>query len=69
VHIALIAPTQQDYCLEEAADLVQETYYRLLRRGGTIELDFMARALLFHTATNLARDHLHPWRRTPERCS
>ena len=53
--------------IEEAADLVQETYYRLLRRGGTIELDFMARALLFHTATNLARDHLR--RRRARRAS
>jgi RNA polymerase sigma factor (sigma-70 family) len=43
--------------LEDAAELVQETYYRLLRHGGTVRLEAMARAFLFHTATNLARDH------------
>jgi RNA polymerase sigma factor (sigma-70 family) len=42
---------------EDAAELVQETYYRLLRHGGTVQLEAMARAFLFHTATNLARDH------------
>src|SRR5271170_4394625 len=42
---------------EDAAELVQETYYRLLRHGETMKLEAMARAFLFHTATNLARDH------------
>ena len=42
--------------LEDAAELVQETYYRLLRHGSTVRLEAMARAFLFHTATNLARD-------------
>jgi RNA polymerase sigma factor (sigma-70 family) len=42
--------------LEDAAELVQETYYRLLRHGNTVRLEAMARAFLFHTATNLARD-------------
>jgi len=42
---------------EDAAELVQETYYRLLRHGGTVRLEAMARSFLFHTATNLARDH------------
>jgi RNA polymerase sigma factor (sigma-70 family) len=42
---------------EDAAELVQETYYRMLRHGGTVRLEAMARAFLFHTATNLARDH------------
>jgi RNA polymerase sigma factor (sigma-70 family) len=42
---------------EDAAELVQETYYRLLRHGSTVRLEAMARAFLFHTATNLARDH------------
>jgi RNA polymerase sigma factor (sigma-70 family) len=42
---------------EDAAELVQETYFRLLRHGKTKQLEVMARAFLFHTATNLARDH------------
>jgi RNA polymerase sigma-70 factor (ECF subfamily) len=41
---------------EDAAELVQETYFRLLRHENTVRLDAMARAFLFHTATNLARD-------------
>jgi RNA polymerase sigma factor (sigma-70 family) len=40
----------------EADELVQETYFRLLRHGETVELEAMARALLFRTATNLLRD-------------
>jgi RNA polymerase sigma factor (sigma-70 family) len=43
--------------IEDAAELVQETYYRLLRHGSTVRLEAMARSFLFHTATNLARDH------------
>jgi RNA polymerase sigma factor (sigma-70 family) len=43
--------------LDDAAELVQESYFRLLRHGGTLKLETMARAFLFHTATNLARDH------------
>ncbi len=43
---------------EDAAELVQESYFRLLRQGNTIQLEAMARAYLFQTATNLARDHL-----------
>jgi RNA polymerase sigma factor (sigma-70 family) len=43
--------------IEDAAELVQETYYRMLRHGSTVRLEGMARAFLFHTATNLARDH------------
>jgi RNA polymerase sigma-70 factor (ECF subfamily) len=43
--------------MEDAAELVQETYLRLLRHGGTVQLEAMARSFLFHTATNLARDH------------
>jgi RNA polymerase sigma factor (sigma-70 family) len=42
---------------EDASELVQEAYYRLLRHGGTVQLEAMARAYLFHTATNLVRDH------------
>ena len=41
---------------EDAAELVQETYFRLLRQGETVQLEAMARSFLFHTATNLARD-------------
>jgi RNA polymerase sigma-70 factor (ECF subfamily) len=42
---------------DAAAELVQETYFRLIRHGKTLQLDAMARALLFQTATNLARDY------------
>jgi RNA polymerase sigma factor (sigma-70 family) len=42
---------------DDAAELVQETYYRLLRHGETVQLEAMARAFLYQTATNLARDH------------
>ncbi len=42
---------------EDAAELVQETYFRLLRHQNTVRLEAMARAFLFQTATNLARDH------------
>jgi len=41
---------------EDAADLVQESYFRLLRRGELVHVEAMARAFLFETATNLARD-------------
>ena len=42
---------------DDAAELVQESYYRLLRHGEMVRIDAMARAFLFQTATNLARDH------------
>jgi RNA polymerase sigma factor (sigma-70 family) len=42
--------------VDDAAELVQETYFRLLRHGQTVQLEAMARAYLFQTATNLARD-------------
>ncbi len=42
---------------EDAAELVQETYVRLLRHGELVRIEAMARALLFQTAANLARDH------------
>jgi RNA polymerase sigma-70 factor (ECF subfamily) len=42
---------------DDAADLVQETYVRLLRHGETVQLEAIARSYLFTTATNLARDH------------
>ena len=42
---------------EDAADLLQESYFRLLRRGSLIHVDDLARAYLFETARNLAADH------------
>jgi len=42
---------------DEADELVQETYFRLLRHGETVQLEALARAFLFRTATNLVRDH------------
>ena len=42
---------------DDAAELVQESYYRLLRYGEMVRIDAMARSFLFQTATNLARDH------------
>ena len=42
---------------DDAAELVQESYYRLLRHGEMVKIDAMARSFLFQTATNLARDH------------
>jgi RNA polymerase sigma factor (sigma-70 family) len=42
---------------DDAAELVQESYYRLLRHGEMVRIDAMARSFLFQTATNLARDH------------
>jgi RNA polymerase sigma-70 factor (ECF subfamily) len=41
----------------DVPDLVQETYYRVLRHENVVEIDALARGLLFQTATNLARDH------------
>ena len=42
--------------IDDAAELVQETYFRLLRHGHMVQLEAMARSFLFQTATNLARD-------------
>jgi RNA polymerase sigma factor (sigma-70 family) len=42
--------------IDDAAELVQETYFRLLRHGRMVQLEAMARSFLFQTATNLARD-------------
>jgi len=42
---------------EDAAELVQESYARLLRQSSVSRLDAVARTYLFQTATNLARDH------------
>lgn len=42
---------------EDAADLVQDTYVRVMDRISMSRFDGEARAYLFQTATNLARDH------------
>ena len=42
---------------DDAAELVQETYLRVLRQAPTAEFEAIAQAYLFQTATNLARDH------------
>ena len=42
---------------DDAAELVQESYARLLRQGSVSRLEVVARTYLFQTATNLARDH------------
>jgi len=42
---------------EDAAELVQETYLRVMRHVQTSRFEAAARAYLFQTATNLARDH------------
>jgi RNA polymerase sigma-70 factor, ECF subfamily len=43
---------------EEAEELVQETYLRVMRRAQVTSFEFSARNYLFETATNLARDHI-----------
>lgn len=42
---------------DDAAELVQETYLRVMAHARTAEFESIARAYLFQTATNLARDH------------
>jgi len=42
---------------EDAAELVQETYVRVMRQVQASRFEAAARAYLFQTATNLARDH------------
>jgi len=42
---------------DDAAELVQESYARLLRHSSVSRLEVVARTYLFQTATNLARDH------------
>ena len=41
---------------EDASELVQETYCRLLSRSASVQFESHGRAFLFHAATNLARD-------------
>jgi len=59
-HLASMVASQED-----AADLVQDSYFRLVRHGNLMQIDAMARAFLFETATNLARDHLRRRRARP----
>lgn len=42
---------------DDAAELVQEAYFRLMRHTDATRFEEMARAYLFRTATNLARDY------------
>ena len=51
-YLAQLVPTTED-----AAELVQESYARLLRQNTVSRLEAVARTYLFHTAANLARDH------------
>lgn len=51
-HLTCLVPSRDD-----AAELVQESYARLLRHSGIARFESVARAYLFRTATNLARDH------------
>lgn len=45
------------YNAEDAAELLQETYLRLLRQEGLEHIEANARAYIFQIATNLARDY------------
>jgi RNA polymerase sigma-70 factor (ECF subfamily) len=42
---------------DDAAELVQESYFRLMRHLEVTQLEAIARSYLFQTATNLARDY------------
>lgn len=42
---------------EDAAELVQETFFRIMRHTGTVRFEAVARAYLFQTASNLAREY------------
>ena len=42
---------------DDAAELAQETYLRVMRQVQTSRFEASARSYLFQTATNLARDH------------
>lgn len=43
---------------DDASELMQETYLRVMARAQAAEFESITRAYLFQTATNLARDHL-----------
>jgi RNA polymerase sigma-70 factor (ECF subfamily) len=42
---------------EDVAELVQETYFRIMRHVETVRFESVARAYLFRTATNVAREY------------
>src|SRR5688572_4693078 len=50
---------------DDAAELVQESYTRLLQHDNVAQLEAVSRTYLFQIATNLARDHYR--RRTTRR--
>jgi len=47
----LVRPT------EDVAELVQETYFRIMRHTETMRFEAVARSYLFQTATNVAREY------------
>ena len=47
----LVRPT------EDVAELVQETYFRIMRHAETVRFESVARSYLFRTATNIAREY------------
>jgi RNA polymerase sigma-70 factor (ECF subfamily) len=53
---ALLRYLSRSMSPDDAAELVQETYVRILRHGHMVQFDAMARSFLFQTAVNLARD-------------
>ena len=42
---------------DDVAELVQETYFRIMRHTDTVKFETVARAYLFQTATNVAREY------------
>jgi RNA polymerase sigma factor (sigma-70 family) len=42
---------------DDVAELVQETYFRIMRHTETVRFETVARSYLFQTATNLAREY------------
>jgi len=42
---------------DDAAELVQETYFRIMRHTETVRFETVARSYLFQTATNVAREY------------
>lgn len=42
---------------EDVAELVQETYFRIMRHTETVRFEAVARSYLFQTATNVAREY------------
>lgn len=51
-HVGRLTPSRED-----AADIVQDTYMRVMNRVSVSRFDAETRSYLFQTATNLARDH------------